>query len=160
MNYLSRLLFFIFSLTVSLEAGLPKSFYSFEREYQSVSNQFGVPILLLKAVTLTENHKFKYDIKRENTNDTFDYGLMQINSLWLKEFKLSEAQLLNPYFNIQAGGRILSKLIKRHGYNWSSIGRYHSSTLKLKEKWIKRVKENIKYIIKHDKRKVYRVREG
>lgn len=52
---------------------------------------------------------------KANKNGTYDYGNMQINSLWLKYYGLTEAQILDPETNIATA----KKIYDRSG-NWSA----------------------------------------
>jgi len=110
---------------------------------------------LLKTVALTENESLNEKAIRYNKNGTKDIGLMQINTLWIKELPqlhLSEKKLKDPKVNIEVAAVILSKLIKERGYSWDTIGCYHSKTKKYKNIWLKRAKEKIRYIAKQDRR--------
>lgn len=63
-----------------------------------------------------------------NKNNTYDIGLMQINTIWLpqlRKYGISKADLFDPCTNIHVGAWILSGLIQRHGLNWDAIGRYN-----------------------------------
>lgn len=64
--------------------------------------------------------------KAQAENKSFDVGVMQINSQWLKEWKIDPAVLLDPDTNIRLGVRILKDEISRHGLSWQAVGRYHS----------------------------------
>lgn len=64
--------------------------------------------------------------KAQNEHKSFDVGVMQINSQWLKEWKIDPAILLDPDTNIRLGIRILKDEISRHGLSWRAVGRYHS----------------------------------
>ena len=64
--------------------------------------------------------------KAQAENRSFDVGIMQINSQWLKEWKIDPAVLLDPDTNIRLGVRILKDEISRHGLSWQAVGRYHS----------------------------------
>ena len=131
------------------------SFYKYDLYFKEASQQFNIPFILLKSIALTENYKFNSKIKRKNKNKTYDYGLMQINSIWLKKFKLKPKHLFDPRTNIFVAAYILRRIINKYGYSWDSIGLYHSSTNIYKYKWLKKLKQNILYIIKHDKRYIY-----
>jgi len=131
------------------------NFYKYDTYFQAASKQFNIPFLLLKSIALTENYKFKSNIKKKNKNKTYDYGIMQINSIWLKKLQLKEKHILNPRINIFVAAYILRQIINKYGYSWESIGLYHSSTEKYKNKWLKRLKSNLFYIIKHDQRYEY-----
>lgn len=63
---------------------------------------------------------------------SYDIGLMQINSRWLKKIPIDEQELKQPCNNILVAAWILSDLIKRMGPNWEVVGAYNSSCTKLK----------------------------
>lgn len=99
--------------------------------FEAAGARYGVSPLLLKAIQQTENSTGNPLLVRENKNGTKDYGLMQINSVWMKSLRsygMKEESLLDPCINVMVGAWILSGHIARHGLNWESIGRYHSST--------------------------------
>lgn len=57
---------------------------------------------------------------------SYDVGIMQINSQWIKKWKIDPLTLLDPGTNIRLGLRILKEEIQRHGLNWKAVGAYHS----------------------------------
>jgi len=57
---------------------------------------------------------------------SFDVGLYQINSWWMKRYSIPPESLLDPEVNRQWGLFILSQEIARHGLNWEAVGKYHS----------------------------------
>lgn len=59
-------------------------------------------------------------------DQSYDVGLMQINSQWIKKWNLDPVSLLDPDTNVRAGIRILKQEIDRHGVNWKAVGAYHS----------------------------------
>jgi soluble lytic murein transglycosylase-like protein len=143
----------LFILAFNLNANnINKNYYKYDYFFLKAANKYDIPFILLKAIALTENSKYITKIKRKNKNKTKDFGLMQINTIWLKEFNLTKEKLLNTEINIMTAARILHNIIKTYGYNWDAIGRYHSSTKKYKNKWIRRTKDNIIKIIKEDKK--------
>ena len=64
--------------------------------------------------------------KASSRRQSFDVGLMQINSYWLKKFNLDPAEVLDPKINVIIGCWILSEELKRYGMNWKAIGAYHT----------------------------------
>ena len=57
-----------------------------------------------------------------------DIGLMQVNyEIWGRYLNLPVSRLFNPKINILIGAYILSHYIKKYGYSWKTIGRYHSA---------------------------------
>jgi soluble lytic murein transglycosylase-like protein len=57
---------------------------------------------------------------------SFDLGLMQINSYWLRRFGLSPEYVIEPRRNVIIGTWILSKEIARHGLGWKAVAGYHT----------------------------------
>lgn len=57
---------------------------------------------------------------------SYDVGLMQINSQWVKAWNIDPTTLLDPETNIRLGIKILRDEIDRHGMNWLAVGKYHS----------------------------------
>ena len=129
------------------------NFFKYDNYFKKYGEKYNISYILLKTIALTENDKLDPDIVRKNKNKSKDIGLMQINTLWIKElpkFHLSEKKLKNIDINIEVSAYILSRLIKKYGYSWNTIGMYHSKTKKYKKKWIQRAKKKVKYIIKKD----------
>ncbi len=72
-----------------------------------------------------------------NTNDTYDIGPMQINSIWVPKLArywgVSQGTALteirdNPCINIGVGAWILRRKVDETGGLYSGIADYHSST--------------------------------
>lgn len=57
---------------------------------------------------------------------SFDVGIMQVNSWWLKRFDIPLEAALDPEANIYLGGWILKGEIDRHSTLKSAVGAYHS----------------------------------
>lgn len=57
--------------------------------------------------------------------EKYDIGLMQINSYWIKKFKLNPEWLLNPYYNAKWGAYVLKLCESKFGYSWRAIECYH-----------------------------------
>ena len=57
---------------------------------------------------------------------SFDVGILQVNSWWMKKFDIDPFSLLDPATNEEWGKRILAGEIARHGLNWKAVGKYHS----------------------------------
>lgn len=62
----------------------------------------------------------------QQKDQSYDVGLMQINSQWIKQWKIDPVSLLAPDTNIRYGLRILKMEIQKYGMNWRAIGGYHS----------------------------------
>jgi len=82
-------------------------------------------------------------IVRQDSNGTEDFGVMQVNSIWVAPLaaraQLSGAEtrqrlIVDPCFNIAAAALILqSYLAETHGALLPAIGDYHSHTPALNE---------------------------
>lgn len=57
---------------------------------------------------------------------SYDIGLMQINSYWLKRLDLDPEDVLDPQINVLIGCWILAEEVKRYGLTWKAIGAYHT----------------------------------
>jgi soluble lytic murein transglycosylase-like protein len=57
---------------------------------------------------------------------SFDIGVMQINSQWLRRYDLPLEAVMDPRGNIQVGTWILAQEIKRHGLTWRAVAAYHT----------------------------------
>lgn len=57
---------------------------------------------------------------------SFDVGIMQVNSYWLKKYQIQIEEVLEPQNNIAMGVWILAKEIQRYGLTWQAVGAYHT----------------------------------
>lgn len=69
-------------------------------------------------------------IVEKNRKKSFDVGLMQVNSYWIKKFELTPAEALEPEGNLRLGAWILRYCLDKYGYNWRAIGAYHTGSPK------------------------------
>ena len=129
---------------------LPENYYKYDKEFLQASEKYNIPYYLLKAIALTENRDFKATIKSPNKNNTHDYGIMQINSIFLDIYGLAEKDLYDPQINIETAARLLRSIIDKDGFSWDAIGKYHSATQSKKEIWLSRVKISAKAILELD----------
>lgn len=68
---------------------------------------------------------------------SYDLGLMQINSFWfpkIKEYGITEKDLLDPCTSIYVGAWVLSQAIEIFGNNWRAVGAYNAGTGKGKKR--------------------------
>lgn len=150
---MKKVLLFLF-LTKCLFANV--DFYSqYDDIFKKYEKEFGISYFLMKSIAITENAKFDENAIMHNTNGTRDIGLMQINTSWkhwMPEAGITNEKLKDVDFNIKVAFMIVDRIIQQHGYSWDSIGRYHSGTPKYKKIWLKRIKENVKYLASIDNR--------
>jgi len=65
----------------------------------------------------------------QNADDSYDFGVMQINSAWLKSVgKDFWNSLKDPCRNVKFGAWILAQCIQRYQYSWRAIGCYNASS--------------------------------
>ncbi len=150
---MKKVLLFLF-LTKCLFANV--DFYSqYDDIFKKYEKEFGISYFLMKSIAITENAKFDENAIMYNTNGTKDIGLMQINTSWkhwMPEAGITNEKLKDVDFNIKVAFMIVDRIIQQHGYSWDSIGRYHSGTPKFKKAWLKKIKENVKYLASIDNR--------
>lgn len=105
---------------------------------------YHVPATLILSVLAVENGKT--GSASPNRNGTFDYGPMQINSIWLSKIQLygyTQQQLqYDPCVNVNVGTWILSQhIVKNASSLWRGIGDYHSHTARFNHNYQTKVSE-------------------
>jgi len=115
-----------------MQADIP-SYYQQERVECSIqaANHYRIPPLVLLAVA--EQEAGKPGQKVRNSNGTYDYGVMQINTVSLadlRRFGIKEHHVLAngcyPYY--LAAWRIAGHLLNDQGDIWQRAANYHSRT--------------------------------
>ncbi|MDA8428596.1 MAG: lytic transglycosylase domain-containing protein [Geobacteraceae bacterium] len=107
--------------------------------FQEAGQLYGINPLVLRSIAKVESNT-KPDTIHENSNGTFDVGLMQINTIW--KMTLGEERwrfLGDACYNTKTGAWILASCISKYGYNWKAIGCYNSQTPEKSEMYAKRV---------------------
>lgn len=92
---------------------------------------YRVPAQLIVSVLLTEGGKV--GSMTPNQNGTFDYGPMQINTVWLDKIKpygfTEHAIQYDPCVNVWVGTWILGQRIASTTDLWYGVGSYNSYSL-------------------------------
>lgn len=116
--------------------------------YDAPCKQYNVPKGLILAIAMTESAQkpwtvnvagkgFKLESKAQALQViytaqkyglSYDIGIMQINSWWLKRLKITAEIAIEPHNNVKLGCYILAQEIKRYGFGWKAVGAYHSPT--------------------------------
>ena len=100
-----------------------------------------------------EGQPFRFDSKEKALEKageawaagrSFDLGLMQVNSQWLRRFGISPEAALDPLANVYFGSWILKQEIDRHGDIRAAIGAYHSPTPARASQYADQVMEALK----------------
>ncbi len=103
--------------------------------FEEAGGRYGISPLLLWSIAKQESNFNPHAVGR-NSNGTYDYGLMQINSSWEKRLgKDLWMKLGDPCTNVKTGAWILSQCIRRHGYTWKAVGCYNSNTPGKRERY-------------------------
>lgn len=107
--------------------------------FEEAGATYGISPLLLWSIAKHESNFNPYAVGH-NSNGTYDYGLMQINSSWAKRLGREHWKKLgDPCTNVKTGAWILSQCVKRHGYGWNAVGCYNSSTPGKRERYAGRI---------------------
>ena len=103
--------------------------------------QYHVPAAMIISVMQIENGRNGNAIK--NKNDTYDLGVMQINSVWLstlKKYGITRSSLQHDAcLNIAVGAWILAQSIAK-SEGWRGVGNYHSMTPTFNQAYREKVK--------------------
>jgi hypothetical protein len=93
--------------------------------------QYHIPATIIISVLRMENGHIGDAIR--NKNGTYDYGPMQINTIWLSEIKkygyTQHDIQYDPCANVCVGAWILSRAIADDKTLWKGVGNYHSHTI-------------------------------
>lgn len=103
---------------------------TFDTCFEAASRYHDVNPLVLRAIAWQESRNNPKAINH-NSNGSTDYGLMQINSIHLRElsiYNISTKTLMNPCGSIFIAAWYLRKMMNRHGNTWDAVGSYHSQT--------------------------------
>jgi len=128
--------------------------------FEEAAQTWGVPVALTRAIARVESgfspwainiegRSYSFDSKEkalekgqqaQNANRSFDSGVMQVNSFWLKKYGIPLEAALAPGANIFLGSWILKQEIERHGQTWNAVGAYHSPDEARSRRYIELVK--------------------
>lgn len=120
--------------------------------FDEAGAQYGINPQILRAIAKVESN-FNPRAINWNTNGTYDFGVMQINSSW--GYVLGKewwSTLGDPCANITAGARILASCMKKYGYTWEAIGCYNSQTPGKRDRYAMMVFKQLRSI-EHEKNK-------
>lgn len=78
---------------------------------------------------------------------SYDVGLMQINSYWIRKYRIPLRMLFNLKNNIYMGVFIMHQNVKRLGFNWRGIAAYHSMTPWRNEDYQRRIRRHLRNVL-------------
>ena len=131
--------FVFLSLLLALSTTFAKSVSAFC--YAEAGSRYGVSPRLLQAIAQGESN-FNPVAVNQNTNGSYDFGLMQINSSWaptLRRMGISWESLADPCTNVMGGAWVLSRCIREFGNTWSAVGCYNSRTPSRRDRYAARI---------------------
>lgn len=105
---------------------------------RTISSRTSIPVLVLLTLMRTEGGRPGLAVK--NTNGTRDYGVMQINSVWIPRLERTMGVTLdeirdNGCLNVAAGALILRHLWIKEKNLYGAIGHYHSNNVRLSNQY-------------------------
>lgn len=109
--------------------------------YEEAGSRYGISPNLLYAISKGES-RFNPIAINYNTNGSYDYGLMQINSSWeptLRKLGIPWDTLTDPCTNVMVGAWVLSQCIRDYGYTWPAVGCYNSRTPSKRDHYAARI---------------------
>lgn len=168
MKYLKWLLCLLITFSLFLPEAYAKTPEELLDHFQEESKRFDVPMLVLMAIARAESKfnpwalniagksyhpKSKEEalaILKKNRRKSYDVGIMQVNSWWLKKFNLPDSLAIEPEINIMIGAYILNHEINKRGgkLSWQAIGAYHSPSYKRQVRYYRQINKNLKYFEK------------
>ncbi len=95
--------------------------------FNSAGNYYHVSPVLLKSIAIVESG-LNQNAVNYDSDGTYDMGIMQVNSSWKKTIGNLrwDAAKRNVCYNIFVGAWILSKCVRRFGYNWQAVSCYNA----------------------------------
>lgn len=137
------------TLAALLAASSAHANVPYKKCFEEAANRYGLDQRMLVAIAKTESGIRSGVIGPKNSNDTYDIGVMQINSAWrptLAKYGISEQGLMDPCTNIHVGAWILATNIQTHGPTWKAVGAYNARTPSKQVVYVKKVQRNYELV--------------
>lgn len=94
--------------------------------FQDAGRIYGINPVLLRAIAKTESGLDPLALHK-NSNGSYDYGMMQINSCWRSSLGDDRWQhLSDPEYNVMVGAWVLKQCMQRYGYSWDAVACYNT----------------------------------
>lgn len=114
--------------------------------FEEAGAEYGINPQILRAIAKVESN-FNPAAIHMNTNGTYDFGLMQINTIWAPTIgKERWKKLGDPCTNAKTGAWILSMCMNKYGYTWKAIGCYNSQTPEKRDKYSRMVFNQLQHV--------------
>jgi soluble lytic murein transglycosylase-like protein len=140
-NILFLFLFFLFIIFIKNSYALYNSCFNY------ASFKYNLPPKLIKAVAKVESNINPSAIDYDS-NGSYDYGVMQINTIWYPLIKFEWNNLADPCDNIIFGSWIIKKCAIRYNYNFNrTVTCYHmgAGNIRYKEKLDQKYVQRVAY---------------
>ena len=129
------------TLSVFVMAAIPVTGSGFC--FEEAGKEYGISPEILYNIAAVESN-FDPTAIGKNKNGSYDYGLMQINSIWAQTLGSRRwAALSDPCTNVKTGAWILSQCLSRYGYTWKGIGCYNSRTPEYNRKYARKIYDSM-----------------
>ncbi|WP_170968501.1 lytic transglycosylase domain-containing protein [Psychromonas sp. SP041] len=117
------------------------------------SKYYNVNPSVIRAIIAVEGGKI--GTMSRNSNGTYDMGIMQINTIHIKDLRkrfptlnLTRKKISNgACVNIFLAVDILNRRIKENSNYWLGVGSYHSKTPKYRNRYLKKIYKAYKRIV-------------
>ena len=120
--------------------------------FEEAGSLYGINPLILRAIAKVESN-FNPTALHRNTNGSYDYGLMQINSSWAPVLGKERWNLLgDACYNTMTGSWILATCMSKYGYTWKAIGCYNSQTPDKRDRYAQMVFRQLQGLVTTDRR--------
>lgn len=114
--------------------------------FDEAGAEYGINPQILRAIAKVESNFNPYAVNR-NSNGTYDFGLMQINSSWASALGRQRWNNLgDACYNAKTGAWILAQCISKYGYNWKAIGCYNSQTPSKRDVYARKVFQQLQRV--------------
>jgi lysozyme-related protein Hpa2 len=113
-----------------LSAGLSCSLPAHADCFDDAAQYHSVNPRILRAIAWVES-RGRGDAVHLNRNGSIDYGIMQINSIHLRDlghYGISSTTLMSPCVNIYVAAWHLKTMMRKYGNTWTAVGAYHSES--------------------------------
>ena len=106
--------------------------------FDEAGQMYEVNADLLRGIAQVESsmNPLAMNMEHKERTGSYDIGLMQINSGWLKtlaKFGITEVQMkTDPCLNVKVGAWILKTNMNKMGANWNAVGAYNAACTQLK----------------------------
>ena len=117
----------LFLISIAVFFLLATKAYAQSYCFNRAAFKYGLPVSLLKAVAYVESGFNPQAVDYDN-NGTYDYGVMQINTVWYPVIKRYWNNLADPCYNVMVGSWILYRCKVRFGGIKRTLACYNSGS--------------------------------